>query len=50
MKEQRLYNGLMICTMSVLMLGTVTYAQPSPINIPDTNLRAAHRGCAEYSQ
>ena len=41
MKERRFYNRLAICAIGVLMLGAVAYAQPSPVDIPDPNLRAA---------
>ena len=41
MKELRLRYQLKRYVIVVLMLGAVAYAQPSPVDIPDPNLRAA---------
>ena len=41
MKERRFYNRLTACAIGVLMFGVTVYAHPSPVDIPDPNLRTA---------
>ncbi len=41
MKERRFHNRFAACAIGMLMLGVATYVHPSPVHIPDLNLRAA---------
>ena len=41
MKERRFHNRFAACAIGMLMLGVATHAHPSPVHIPDLNLRAA---------